>query len=399
MRVAIIIHSYWPDRGPIPSTTRALAEHLVTLGHTVTVVTPTRSRSSASGLENVAGVSVRRVRIPRRWAGRLAARGLHAALFSVRVAAHVLWRRRSYDLVIVSTYPPILLAAAVRACAAWARYRYIYHLQDLNPEAALHSGVMRSGLRSRLLTRLETRNRTSAAGLVVLSQDMAATLINSGHSDAPIRVINNFMVSDSSNVEVPPEYLKREGVFRAIFAGNLGLVQGLDNVVEAARLLLDNGDIEFSFMGSGFAEESLRSHAQELGLSNVTFLPFLPEEQAQTVLRDADVGIISLMEGINQFAYPSKILAYLEAGLPLLAVADRGSDLADTVVESGAGLACPPGDPVALAGLVEKLARTAASRSSAVDQLANRRFSSGPALLAWTSLIEEIDMHLDRISD
>lgn len=392
MRVLAIHHSYHPLGGAPSTNGQAVAEALVGEGDAVTVLTalPPGHRD-LKRRETINGVSVIRVATPKKRKGSLAVRGIDGIAFVLSVLWHLVRRPRSYDLVIVSTFPPVILATVVRWLARFGLFQYAYHLQDLNPEAALVSGVMERSWKTDLLSWLDRRNREQAAVNVVLSEDMAATLVAQGIEPARIATVNNFIAGNRERADLPFELAKGEDKFRVLFAGNLGLVQGLENVVEAARQMEGSASVEFVFVGSGAGEERLRKKAATAPPGRIEFLPPQKEEIAHEMMRDADVGLVSIMPEIHTAAYPSKTSAYLEAGCPLVVIADLDSELARMVRESGAGVAVAPGDPGALAEAVLKLSAsgTGPMRELALDAAADH-FSVEEGVDLWLAAIDRL---------
>ena len=150
--------------------------------------------------------------------------------------------------------------------------------------------------------------------------------------------------------------------FVVLYAGNIGYLQGLEHVVEAARLLKDSGDIEFVFAGDGSARESLIEKSDRLGLSNTRFLPYQPFRQMPEVLATADISLVTLLKGSGFGALPSKSYAIFASGRPLLASVDEGCELWDLVKTSEAGLCVPPENPHRLAEAIHRLKQDDSAR-------------------------------------
>ena len=148
--------------------------------------------------------------------------------------------------------------------------------------------------------------------------------------------------------------------FVILYAGNIGLSQGLDHALEAARLLAEYPEIQFVFVGEGAGRAPLMAQAEELNLTNVRFIPFQPRERVPEVLATADAALVSLQPQVGARSLPSKTISYLASGRPILAVVDEGSDTWNLVERAQAGLCVPPGQP-------EKLAEAVLTLRSAPD--------------------------------
>ncbi|MCX5645958.1 MAG: glycosyltransferase family 4 protein [Phycisphaerae bacterium] len=164
------------------------------------------------------------------------------------------------------------------------------------------------------------------------------------------------------NVEpLPAEYdqviqnLKRQNELIILYSGSHGVVNALENVIEAARLLADEPKVHFLLVGQGPEKDSLQKRAREADLRNVTFLPPVPRSQMAALTQAADVGYLGLQKK-DLFRYgvsPNKLFEYMAAGLPILFAIDT---IHDEVAEAKCGFSIPAEDPQVLAGTVHRIA-------------------------------------------
>jgi glycosyltransferase involved in cell wall biosynthesis len=149
-----------------------------------------------------------------------------------------------------------------------------------------------------------------------------------------------------------------------MFAGNLGMVQGLETVVEAAALLRDrpgSQSIAFVLVGDGADRPRLERMIADRQLSNVSFAGQHPASEMPAFLSAADALLVHLRRSdVADHAIPTKILAYMAAGRPI--VCATGGAAADVIRSAGAGVVLPPGDPAALASAIMELASWPAER-------------------------------------
>jgi len=140
-----------------------------------------------------------------------------------------------------------------------------------------------------------------------------------------------------------------------VFAGTMGLVQGLDTVLEAARISAATvPDAQFVLVGGGVDKARLEQRAREMRLSNMLFLPRQPVEAMGAILSLADVALVHLKDDpLFRITIPSKTQAYLATGRPVLTAV--AGDAAELVARSGGGVSCPPENPAALAAAVKQL--------------------------------------------
>ncbi|MEM5775253.1 MAG: glycosyltransferase family 4 protein, partial [Anaerolineaceae bacterium] len=136
-----------------------------------------------------------------------------------------------------------------------------------------------------------------------------------------------------------------DGKFVVMYAGNVGLSQGLEHVLTAAGMLRDHRDIQFVIIGEGAARKDLIRQAQEEALTNVSFIPFQPREKLSEVLGTADISLVTLRTGVGATALPSKTYSIFASGRPILASVDNGCETADLIHQSQAGICIPPEEP------------------------------------------------------
>jgi len=137
--------------------------------------------------------------------------------------------------------------------------------------------------------------------------------------------------------------------FIVLYAGNLGLSQGLENVLIAAEQMIDHHDIHFVFVGGGAGRDRLRALAEKKHLANVQFLPFQPRDRLPEVLASSDVSLVILRPGIGTGSLPSKTFSVMASARPLIVCIDEGSEAWKLVNRAEAGICMPPEHPERLA--------------------------------------------------
>jgi colanic acid biosynthesis glycosyl transferase WcaI len=143
--------------------------------------------------------------------------------------------------------------------------------------------------------------------------------------------------------------------FVVLYAGNIGLSQGLENLLTTAEKLSGDPDIRFVLVGDGTGRERLEKETIKRGLNNLQFIPFQPRVRLPEVLASADVSLVILRKGIGSGSLPSKSFSILASGRPLLASVDTESDMVRLVERSQGGICVPPEDPEALAQAIMTL--------------------------------------------
>ncbi|WP_035926595.1 glycosyltransferase family 4 protein [Kocuria rosea] len=181
-----------------------------------------------------------------------------------------------------------------------------------------------------------------------------------------------------------------------LHAGNMGVKQGLDNVVEAARLAQEQGSsLQFVLMGDG----NQRRHLEELGrgVTNLQFLDPLPNDEYAAALASADVLLVNELAGVKDMSVPSKLTSYFVTGRPVLAAVEGESATAGEVEASGAGRVVPSDDPRHLLRAAEEMsADPAASTALGANgpAYATAHLTADAAMNRWDDVLRSLTQHV-----
>lgn len=245
------------------------------------------------------------------------------------------------------------------------RAPFVLDIQDLWPDTITASGMLPARL-NRLIPLVAAWCRFiyhRAAGISVLSPGFKRILTSRGVPEGKVMVIPNWCdeVQTEPGPVRPEEAPLLEDRFNVVMAGNMGKLQALDVVLEAAQKLGSlEPRIQFVLVGGGVERSRLEARAAELGLANVLFLPRRPVEEIGALLHRAEALLVHLMDDpLFAVTIPSRIQAYLAVGRPILCGV-RG-DGADLVREAGAGLCFEPERPEMLAEATLALHRLGAT--------------------------------------
>ncbi len=368
LRVCFFNRSYWPDTGATGQLLTELAEDLVSVhGFAVTVVTgyPLVSDRRVAAEEVRNGVRIVRARGTTLPPGRFVGRATNYLTYFLSAVWAAL-RLPRQDVTVALTDPPIIGLAAL---AARPRRGMVFYCQDIFPEVAglledFHSPMVNSILEhlNRFLVRHATR-------IVALGETMARRLVEGKGADrAKITVIHNWadttaiVPSDKHNDFARAHGLDRR--FVVLHAGNIGLSQNLDAVIDAAGILKARPDILVLFIGDGNRKGALEEAVRARGLDNVRFLPFQPRDQLRWTYASSDVCLVSLKPGLAGFIVPSKLYPILAAGRPYVAAVEGSSEVAALTTAHGCGVLVTPGNAAELASRIAELADDPARRDA-----------------------------------
>ena len=402
-RVLIIGINYRPELTGIGPYTAGLAEYLITRGDEVTVMTGLPhypewriAKGTLRNLihtERINGVSVIRAAhyVPdRQDAARRAAYegsfGLTGLLAGTRLS------RPDAILGIVPSLSGGLLARILSR-----RHRTSYGLlfQDLMGPAASQSGIAGGGRVASAAARTEAWASADACAVGVVSTSFEPYLRSIGVSADRIRHVPNWttLKKPAMAVEQTRIYFGWSEEDQVVLhAGNIGLKQGLEQVVRAARLSAERGArVRFVFSGGGNQASAIQYAAR--GMSNVSFLGLQPDGIHASLLAAADVLLLSERPAQIDMSLPSKLTSYFAARRPIVAAVPEGGASAAEVERSGAGLVVPAGDVEALLGALAHLRADlslAQSLAAAGRAYAERHTSSNVSLARGAALVDAI---------
>lgn len=366
-KILLLTPYFIPDYAAGSTAYAAMAEDLARMDYAVTVLTgmPYYGREKvweeyASRFfvrEEQAGYQVIRVYsyAPRRTnvPGRLLSWTLYnllAALVGVALERHA----------VLFVMNPFTMAGLPLLLLSWLKHSHvIYSVEDVYPDALVRAGLITHRFGISVVRALEGMCCRRASLIRVISEGMRQTLISRGINPAKIVTVPYF--ADTEFIRPLPSQTKfrmqhgLEGKFVVLYAGNMGLIHGVDVVVKAAACLVDHPDIAFLIVGEGIESHKTRRIAEDLRLENVRFFPLQPMEEFPDVLASADVSLVTLKKEFSYESVPSKVYSILASGRPMIASASPGTEIASLVEKSGAGICVDPGSPAALAQAILSL--------------------------------------------
>lgn len=392
----VLIHRYFhPDTPPYASILREIALALANRNAEVTVLTcqPSYNRavvSTAPRHEQIAtNVEVTRWPVLDDRRSRLT-KIVNLVGFSVRLVL-ALVRMERVDVVMVSSTPPVVLAMVVSLVARAKKARFVYHKQDIYPEVVDGTYSVAGPLRG-VLRALDAMTDRRSDRVVVLSEDMALTTMARSVCRDHIAVLNNFdpwRLDDKDRPKSP-----RSGPVRIAYAGNLGHFQNFEAIFAALRHFRGDNRCRFDFIGDGPLRANLESLVADCELDNVTVHGYLDPIALARMLRESfDVGIVSLHPGAIRAAYPSKTMSYLRNGLPVLALVEADTELAEMLDRYRAGWQADPSIPGALERSLETIIRDRRKleeKAVAARAMYNDQFAPKRQLEKWADLFEKL---------
>lgn len=338
--IAIINRSFWPIYPVIGEALLRFAEKL-SESQSVSVILQDHAdiRKHLSEKERGGGVEFFPGRALSNSSSGIFVRALDSVYFMCWVIFALL--RTRPKTVYVSTDPPVLVPFVVMLYARLFGAGYVYHLQDIHPEAA--SVVMRvQPLVYRLLRWMDGVTMRRAQTLITITEEMAEEIRYRSGTEVPIHVLNNPAVSFDQVVSCS------DRVRGLSFCGNAGRLQRMPLLLESITQYLDSGgSLRFAFAGGGVYAPELKLLADRY--DEVEYLGQISATEAAQLNCDYEWAMLPIEDEVTRYAFPSKSSSYVFSGAAIMAVCGEGTSVAQWVSGHRLGVVVPP----AVASVVE----------------------------------------------
>jgi colanic acid biosynthesis glycosyl transferase WcaI len=364
---------YEPDRVSTATMIADIARGLQAAGHDVTVMTtiphynpPPEEKDKPAYAVSLRrlytelqedGVRVFRVFMPLK-KERVWSRLLHYLWFQAWATLLALWKGGSYEVVFV-TSPPITLGLTGVLLARLRRAAFIYDVRELWPDVPVQMGLIRNRLLLRAIYGLERFVYRRAAAISSVARAFNERLHGRGVPLSKLYFTPNFVDVDwvrpgcKRNV-----FSLQRGLadrFVILYAGNIGLTQGLEILVDVGRAFRDAPAFQILIIGDGAGRPALAKALSVSGLNNIRLLPLQPAEQVPEIYATADVSVVLVRAGFSYYTVPSKLYTSMAAGRAVVLLAEEDTEAATLLREAEAGICVPPESPADLVKAIRVL--------------------------------------------
>ena len=256
---------------------------------------------------------------------------------------------KDIDLIYLASTPPIqgMLGGLLKKIK---NVPFVYNLQDIFPDSLAGTGLAKKdGLLWKIGRVIENFTYRNADKIVVISEDFKRNIMEKGVPEEKIVVVYNW-VDEEAVKHVPREENKLFDMygldrkkFYVTYSGNIGLTQNMDMLLEVAKELEEDPNIQFVLIGEGAYKKRVEEIIAEKNIGNVTLLPFQPYEDISHVFSLGDAGLVISKPGVGENSVPSKTWSILSASRPVLANFDE-NELKSIVAENQCGIFTKAGD-------------------------------------------------------
>jgi glycosyltransferase involved in cell wall biosynthesis len=281
--------------------------------------------------------------------------------------------------------PSIFFGPLVNALKRFSKCRSYLIQRDVFPEWAVDLGLLRKGLAYRILKVFQRQQYEAADIIGVQAPSNLVYLAHlTGKPRLRLEVLWNWLADardTGCSVVIDATLLAGRTIF--VYAGNMGVAQGVDVFVDVAERLKHRRDIGFLFVGRGSESPRLRAVAVDRGMSNVLFHDEIDPVEIPGLLAQCHVGLLALDPRHQTHNIPGKFLAYVQAGLPVLARINANNDLVGLIETEGVGRVNTGTTLDSLQAVAEEMADDKSGRaimSASGRDLAKKLFSPNTAV-------------------
>lgn len=341
MRIALIADTFPPLRTSGAVQLRDLSREFVRQGHSLTVMLPTAGLKTSWLLEDFDGVQVLRLRAPQTKDINYVSRTINEFLMPFAMLRNL----RKGPLVkenwdgVVWYAPSIFLGPIANALKKTSNCKGYLIIRDIFPEWAADMGLMGRGLPYRFFKAVANYQYSVPDVIGIQSQGNQAYF--SDLMTCKIEVLQNWLADAPDvgcSVKVADGKLAGRTIF--VYAGNMGVAQGMSVLLDLAERLHYRADIGFLFVGRGSDAQRLLMDAEQRGLDNVAFHDEIDPTEIPGLYAQCHIGIVVLDPRHKTHNIPGKFLSYLQAGLPVLASINPGNDLERMILHENVGRVC-----------------------------------------------------------
>lgn len=387
MRLALITNNFPPDRNSGAVQLRDLAREFAAQGHELTVLVPSNDQVEPFRIERDRSFEIARLRAP---FDRNAGRARRA--IGEFAMPYAMWRSyrgsplrdRVYDGVIFYS-PSTFFGPLVQRIKAQSQCPSYLIIRDIFPDWIVDLGLMRKGPAYYAFDAV-SRYQYSVADIIGVQTPGNLSYFPSEKMKAgqQVEVLHNWLadpVASGCSIDVAATPLAGRRIY--VYAGNMGIAQGMGVLLDLAEAVRDDRTTGFLFVGRGTDARALRQDAVQRGLDNVLFHDEIEPDEIASLYAQCDVGLVSLDLRHKSHNIPGKFISYMHSGLPVLASVNPGNDLVGMMAEDRVGYGSTSGsvdDLVRLKQALDAELAVDAATGERCKRLARRHFSAVAAV-------------------
>lgn len=368
----VYAHYYYPD---VASTGQILAELCEGLKSdfeiTVICVVPSYTgtieaeyKTKRFYFEEHNGIKIIRVRVPEFDKKNKVSRIKNISAYFIN-SILATFKAGKQDVIYSISQPPILGGILGVIGKLIKRAKFVYNIQDFNPEQVEVVGYSKQKVLIDLAKFVDKVSCKLSDCVIVVGRDMQKTLQQRfNHKNVPTNTVINNWIDEKEIYPLESNHPKiidfkqiynLENKFIIMYSGNIGLYYDLENIIRVIGKFKNRDDIVFAFVGDGTVKEQIQTYSRENNLDNVTFIPYQKKEDLVYSLNVADVHLVTNQKGIKGVSVPSKVYGVMAAGKAILGVLEQGSEAQLLIEKSNCGVVVEPQDYQAIEEAINEL--------------------------------------------
>lgn len=343
MKIVILSDDYLPDSTRVHAKMlHELALEFTARGHKVVVVTPgCWQQNDKLTKDYVQGIEVWRFKSkPTRGVSKIK-RAINESMLSVRAYVAIKKNLNQHEFDICVNYSPTIFFGPL----AWhlkTKGAYIYLiLRDFFPQWIIDQGIVKKNSPIVQYFRVFEHINYRVSDCIAVQSPANLELFKKMYpKHNNYRVLMNWTKPKPT---LPTEVFDKNklGLDEKVvlfYGGNIGHAQDMMNLVRLAQNLKHHKDAHLLLIGQGDEYKLVKEKILSLGLSNVTLLPSVSQQEYIKIVAGVDIGLFSLSSKHTAHNFPGKLLGYMVESLPILGSVNKGNDILELVNKSGAGL-------------------------------------------------------------
>ncbi len=366
-RLLIYAHYYIPDTASTGQILRELAEGMLDkFDITVICVVPSylgtiedKYKTQKYYEEEINGVKVLRIRVPEfsKTNKKSRVKNIVSYFFGAMGAT---FKVGKMDYVFSISQPPIL-GGLLGVWGKWIKHaKFIYNIQDFNPEQVLAVGYTKNKLITDVMMWFDKFSCKQSDLIITVGRDLVETVEKrfKGQKVPKTVMINNWIDEneiyplDENNEKVLTfkKKYRLDGKFVIMYSGNIGLYYDLENLIKVVERFkpnikaADGREVVFTFVGAGSVLDKLKNYVKQHHMDNVTFIPYQDKADLIYSLNAGDIHWCVNAKGIKGVSCPSKYYGLAAAGKSVIGVLESGAEVRCLIEDTCGGLCCEPGE-------------------------------------------------------
>lgn len=366
-RLLIYAHYYIPDVASTGQIVKELAEGMIdSFDITVICVVPSyngkiekKYKKKKYYKENINGVNVIRIRVPEFTKSNKVSRIKNIISYFLG-AIGATFKVGKQDYIFSISQPPIL-GGLLGTFGKWVKHaKYIYNIQDFNPEQTMAVRYSKSKLITNLMMFFDKFSCRKSNLIITVGRDLVETVNNRFYNKKVPKtvLINNWidekeiypLEDDDKKVQEFKRKYNVENKFIIMYSGNIGLYYDLENIFKVIEKIkpetktVNNEEVVFAFIGDGTVLNKLKEYKEEKNMNNVIFIPYQDKKDLIYSLNAANIHWCINAKGIKGVSCPSKYYGIAAVAKPILGVLEENTEIRLLIEETNGGLVSNPGD-------------------------------------------------------